>query len=600
MKLLSLQILGEAEHAWSSRRWEFAEQVTQLFGPNGCGKTPIVQSAMYALGYEVEFRDDILSNCTYVFLEILAGKKIYSIKRSFKRRNEFVVETQGQSPVSFSSQRDFSRFAFDLWRLDYPTVMDTQGQPTPLYSGLLLPIFYLDQNHGYTEAYYSPRRFVRDQYAEVMRALFGLAPKHAFDKKRAASEIRESLEYIDRAIFRIERDLETIVGKKAQRRSVEELDAEIDSTVQMLKSLSIGADFVEKIQVDRDDRLTNILRQQRHLSAEKSELESQVRGLAQIRHEIEIEADTLSLNEDARKVFASFEDICVNPTCGLFVRSSGTYGKSLLYLKDQIKDLNAVSEASNKRIQAISEGEKALAESAKRIKLETEQNVRKTPVEQLVFAASELTERLISLKSTRAEEGEARRLEGIYVDKLEERNRTQAKLAEMERSGGGLDIEVLRLRAKISERVRYWLEVLNTSNVGAEVAVDADFNVTFDGQRLNKFNGSTLTRLVLAVRTAIVELITSDRESVPQFFVLDAPRQHDIERVDFVRYIAELKKLSAMNQVQIIFSTSNFRYDLDDGDVEWVPTFPGEKHKMFLGVEQKPAAGENSQNNGTG
>lgn len=583
MRLLSLQIVGTADRSWSSQRWDFAREVTQIFGPNGCGKTPMVQSAMYALGYEVDFRDDIVERCEYVCLEVLVGEKKYSIKRSFKRRSEMIVETKGQQAVSFVSQRDFSRFIFDLWRLDYPTVTSTQADPTPLYSGLLLPIFYLDQNHGYTETYYYPKRFVRDQYAEVIRVLFGLAPKHPYDKKRASNELRETIEYVDRAILRIERDLGALKAEKSARRSLEDFDSDIESTVQMLESLSLSADVGEKMRVDRDDRLISILRQQRQISAERAELESRMRGMKHIRHEIEVETDTLSLNEAARRVFASFEDICTSPSCGLFVRSTSSYGKSLLYLRDQVKDLDAVSEAVATRIEELKVSESALANRAGEIKAEIERKETNTPVEQLVTAASELTTRLISLKSARAAEEEAQRLERAYVDRLDERNHTLAKLAEMERSGGGSDVEVLRLRSRIVERVSYWLAVLNTSNVGLEVSVDSDFGVTFDGQRLSKFNGSTLTRLVLSIRTAVAELLSSAGGGVPKFFVLDAPRQHDIERADFARYISELKQLSARNGLQIVFSTSNFRYELGENDGEWTPGFAGDKHEMFLG-----------------
>lgn len=583
MRLISLEIVGEGERAWSSLRWKFAEQVTQLFGPNGCGKTPIVQSAMYALGYEVEFRDDIVERCTYARLEVEAGERKYFISRSFKRRSETVVEVDGQAPVTFTSQKDFSKFLFQLWRLEFPTVTTTQNDPTSLYSGLLIPIFYLEQNHGYTEAYYSPKRFVRDQYAEVVRVLFGLAPKHAFDRKRAANELRDSIDYIDRAILRLERDLGDVLDKEIPRRTIDDLDSEIRSTIQVLESLSEGAGVVEKMQVDRDGRLTQIMRLQRELSEEKSDLESRLRGLRQIRHEIEVETDTLSLNEEARRVFASFEDICVSPNCGLFVRSSSSYGKSLLYLRDQIKDLDAVSAAGESRIKEILTRTAALTESANQIKKEFERDSKQTPLEQLVVAASELTERLVALKSSRAAEVEATRLEAAYVEKLDERSRAQSRLADMERGGGGQDVEILRIRARMAERIQYWLDVLNTSNVGVDVAVDSDFGVTFDGQRLAKFNGSTLTRLVLSIRTAVVELLTSNGDRVPQFILLDAPRQHDIERVDFASYVAELKKLAVRNNLQVIFSSSNFRYVPGDRDLEWEPNFPGEKHNMFLG-----------------
>ncbi|WP_206538740.1 hypothetical protein, partial [Aeromonas finlandensis] len=64
-----------------------------------------------------------------------------------------------------------------------------------------------------------------------------------------------------------------------------------------------------------------------------------VKGIAQLTHEINTEIDTLNLNEEARRVFLSFNEICGSSCCQLFNSSSNSYSKNLLYLKDQIKDL---------------------------------------------------------------------------------------------------------------------------------------------------------------------------------------------------------------------------------------------------------------------
>ena len=110
----------------------------------------------------------------------------------------------------------------------------------------------------------------------------------------------------------------------------------------------------EQINLEIDSRLGKLQLEERELLRERVDLNSRVHSFTQIRQEIEVEANTLSLNEEARRVFSSFDAICSNEGCGLFVRSSENYGKSLLYLKDQVKDLNRVSKSIEVKISSVS------------------------------------------------------------------------------------------------------------------------------------------------------------------------------------------------------------------------------------------------------
>jgi len=51
----------------------------------------------------------------------------------------------------------------------------------------------------------------------------------------------------------------------------------------------------------------------RRTKQQMRELQERIDGLASIRSEIETEIDTLGLNEESRRVFESFEDICPKP-----------------------------------------------------------------------------------------------------------------------------------------------------------------------------------------------------------------------------------------------------------------------------------------------
>lgn len=128
-----------------------------------------------------------------------------------------------------------------------------------------------------------------------------------------------------------------------------------------------------------------------------------------------------------------------------------------------------------------------------------------------------------------------------------------------------------------------WLDILNTSNVSRDVLIDSDFVPTFGGERLKSIKGSTLTRVILAVITACIKALMNDRKFSPRFYILDTPRQQDIDREDFERFIRELKLLSAGKAVQVIFSSTDYRYSVAEHDKDWKPVFPGDEYEMFLG-----------------
>jgi DNA repair exonuclease SbcCD ATPase subunit len=585
MKLIALQIVGVGELAWSSRRLVFGHRVTQLYGDNGSGKTPIVQSIAFALGYDVEYHLDILERADRVVLEVQVDGNPYVITRRIKSKFDVTVQNHAGDVAEFISEREFSRFLLALWGLEDPVLTTVRDLSTHIYSPQLLPLFYLDQNHGYAVDYYTTSKFIKNQYAEAMRLVFGLAPKNSCDKRRTRSELKDKLEYLDRAVVRLEKQIEELTEDLlgAPRRSAVEIESDLELAKTALEELRETQGGVQQIDVALENRIAQLQQQSNSLLREKSELEARVRGFSQIRHEIEVEADTLSLNEEARRVFSLFDAICANSGCGLFLRSSETYGKSLLYLKDQIKDLERTNGSHQRRLSILSEQLIRLRNEISVAQAERERASTKSTVGSLVEVVSELTERVIHLRRSKQIEIELSKVESAYVEKLDERARTQAHLTEMEGGGSAADLNLLKVRNAIAERIRFWLGILSSSNVSLDVHVDNDFNVTFGGQKITAYNGSTMTRVVLAIRTAAFELICRRDGSAPRFFILDTPRQQDIARADLATYIEQLQVLGSEHHAQIVLSTTNHRYDLGMSDVEWVPDFPGENHPMFLG-----------------
>ena len=75
MRLHALKIEGKKPNGWESAPLPFGLYITELFGPNGSGKTPIIQSVVHALGYPVKYRDDILAHCDAVALTLENSSK---------------------------------------------------------------------------------------------------------------------------------------------------------------------------------------------------------------------------------------------------------------------------------------------------------------------------------------------------------------------------------------------------------------------------------------------------------------------------------------------------------------------------------------------
>lgn len=584
MKLISLELSGDGENAWHSGKLEFGERITQLFGENGCGKTPIVQSIVYALGYKVEFRDDILEHCSRVVLEVAAQERKFVISRMMMGPFAVSVEEPGGISAEFINEREYSQFLFALWGLEDPIVTTVGDGPTRLYSAHILPLFYLDQDHGYADQYFTPSKFIKNQYAEAMRLIFGLGPRNSFDKRRIRRELGEKLDYLDRAIHRSEKEIsELTTDLPGPRRPATEVERELKASILSLESLRSNS-ATPNVESHLDANLANLEKSIRELSVERSGLEARVRGLVQIKQEIEIEADTLSLNEEARRVFSSFDTICGNENCGLFVRSSVSYGKSLLYLKDQVKDLDRINRLADLRIKEIDAQLVELEAEFAAAKAERSSQARDPTVAKLIDAVSQLTEKVIDLRRAMQIEIELDRVESEYVKRLEERSQVQDRLASLDGPAHGSDLELLRLRGALKERIQHWLAILRTSNVSFDVAVDPDFNVTFGDQKVSKFKGSTLTRIILAMRTAAFDLLIESKSSAPKFFILDTPRQQDISRDDLAHYISNLGEIASEHAAQVIYSTTNHRYPLGESDTEWVPEFPGGDHPMFLGA----------------
>lgn len=585
MKLLSLKVEPLGQNGWESPLLQFGQRTTLIYAKNGSGKTPIIQSLAASLGFPPKFREEILGKCAAITLHVESNGEPLTIRRVIGAKNsDFhgVLDFSGEKAEYFS-EGDFSVALFTALGLEPPRLVSNKGTAAQPYISTVLPVFYLNQGDGYTAAYKSPSPFIVDQFVEMVRFIFGLNPKHSFDIKKSIIEERAALEGQTRRIVGAQRVLENqslgIDCSAANEELLQRRSAELNSQIENLRE-SVDAKGTAS------SMLTELLRQKetqiRSKQNELSDLQNRVSGIETIRTEIDGEVKTLGLNEEARRVFTSFREICGMPNCGLFLGSTESYGKNLLYLRDQIKDLERNAVRAEMRIEQL---EIVLGElhAEQRMLANKLDSPTSTGVDQLVTAVQTLTKQFISAQS---ELGRILALkdERSKLLKLEqERDRIQDRIDSLS-STGRADNEYNKLRQQLRELAVKWMEILDTQNVSRNVDIDLELRFKFNGESLDLFSGSTKIRLVLAIHAALFEAYISEPSRPFRFLILDTPKQQELHTEDLANYLKELENLCAAKNAQLILSSTEYDHPTGPLDKRWLPGYKGPDHPMYLGT----------------
>lgn len=588
MRLKSLQIEPLGEGGWASPLLEFGHRTTMLFAPNGSGKSPLFRALASALGFPNNFRTDILEKCKAVVLYAESDGKPLTICRTIDATNEgfyATIDFDGEK-TEHHSQGTFSLALFQLLGLKPPRLVSTKGEEAQPYISTLLPVFYLIQGFGYSAAYRAPSSFIADQFAEMVRFAFGLNPKHSYEVKKTLIEEKIALEAQTRKIVAAQRVLEYQgkgvddgnANRAALQRTAENLTQQIDGLRASVDSKGAASSTLMELLRHKDI-------QTRARQLELFELQTRVAGIETIRAEIDGEIKTLGLNEEARRVFTSFQEICRVPNCGLFMGSTESYGKNLLYLKDQIKDLERNSQRAVIRAEQLEQRLEELG-AERRTLVDNLESTSTSGVDQLVTAVQALTRQLVGVQS------ELGRILGLKEErsklfKLErERDQIQDRIDGLSNTGRA-DHAFNQLRLTLRELTVKWMQTLETQNVSTNVDIDLNLRFTFGGETLEVIgsggSSSTTIRLVLAIHAALLEAYLSDRSRPFRFLILDTPKQEELHTADLARYLTELEKMCEANDAQLLFSSTEYDHPTGPKDRRWLPSYRGPDKPMFLG-----------------
>jgi len=585
LRLRSLKVEPLGQNGWESPLLEFGGRTTLIFARNGSGKTPIIQSLAASLGFPPRFRDEMFSKCAAVTLEAENGGEPFVIRRILGSNNRdfHATLTYRDEESEHFDEGSFSLALFGALGLEPPRLVSNKGEAAQPYISTVLPVFYLNQGDGYTAAYKSTNPFIVDQFVEMVRFVFGLNPKHSFDVKRSLIEEKAALEGQTRKIVAAQRVFEYqsrgVDDSLANQGVLERLATDLTAQIAALRD-SVDAKGTAS------SSLTEILRQKeqqiRSKQIELSDLQSRVSGIDAIRTEIEGEVKTLGLNEEARRVFSSFGEICNAPNCGLFIGSTESYGKNLLYLRDQLKDLDRNALRAEMRIEQLEEVLKD-QRAERQVLVDKLDSPATTGVDQLVTAVQALTKQLVEVQSEVGRIG-ALNEERSKLFKFEtERLRIQDRIESLSNSGRA-DIEFNKLRLQLRELAVKWMDILDTKNVSRNVEVDLELRFKFAGESLDLFSGSTKIRLVLAIHAALFEAYVSEPSRPFRFLILDTPKQQELHTEDLAKYVTQLENLCAAKDAQLILSSTEYDHPTGQQDKRWLPMYKGPDHPMYLGT----------------
>lgn len=588
MRFESLEFFARSSTGWRSGELKFGKTITQLFAANGSGKTPLIQSILFCLGMEIHFREDVIRNCRMIRLKALFAGTVVSFERLLTDQFDITIKFQDNTEERFYNEENFSRYMLKKLNLRDDRLLTNGNTPTIPYFSAILPLFYLDQDQGYSD-YYVPARqgFIKSQFSEMMRLVIGLPPQSAYDKRKQAIDVKKELEYLDRTIVDSQRLLERLrQDLPSPTRKPEEIELLISNSKARLDELKTSKDIKSESLSSLDYLISSWRKQHHELSAEEASLESKVRSSVQIRDEIQSEIETLKLNEEARHAFTSFTDICSAPSCGMFLASADSYGKSLLYLRDQIKDLEITTASNIQKAEAISIQKTTIERQISDLGQKRGIAERESGVEIFIEAISQIASEIFELQ---LEKGKLEKLDTQkerHLKLLNQRDRSLS-IEESLKPAREQSPDILRFRMDLADKMAKWLDILKSKNISRDIRIDSDLKPVLGTEKIGIIKGSSKARTVLAFHGALFEICTSDPDSPFRTLIFDTPRQQEIHWEDLDAYIKELKVIAKKNNAQVIFSTTSYRYEVDPvSDAEWLPGFEGFEQPMYLGTAQ--------------
>lgn len=594
MTLEALELLPRGADGWGSGLLTFGERTTLLLGPNGAGKTPIIKALSYALGHPVELPPLVRDRCASVRLRLGTREGAFQLERQLTPSGVEATGTDTQgSMVVLRDERALSEWVLPKLDVSLRPLSGKNGEKVAPYVSVAGPMFLVGQDTGWTTLYvpFESSNFVKDQREEVMRWMLDVPAKHrATDKseflaaKVALAGTQEQIAFKRRGLEELQRELGEDRAADAAARLQERcsgLEADLARAYSVLEGLSETESVIDVRLREADQRREQVA----YKLANAKRRQSQV---LDVRAEVNAELGALEQNEVAADAFRAF---CGNENCQFFRKPEESYGRRILYLKDQLKDFEPSAGEIERELavlqQQLSAAEASVQEAAEEKKKSLERGAGGPAVAAVQAMTRELADIGVRLDRLARIARERRQLDALINQEL----RARENVTELKPTRGGSrdNTRLLDARQHLAATFKEWMLALHTPNVPADASFDEELRLTIGGERFgtkSSHSGSTRTRIILAFHAAMVETSLLMGGVHPRLLVLDAPRQHELDATDLRSYITRFYEMSAKQTqpVQLVFSASDPAIiSKAHVDAIWEPLFKFEEGRRFLG-----------------
>ena len=543
----------------------------------------------------MELPPDVLARCEYAQTTITVDGSLVTLTRRLGPDFELRVD-DGSERKTFTSQAKYTKWFIHLLSEVSPTLTTKQNQPAELYPTVLLPALWVDQDHGWTTDYWTPanRNFIQDQRLEVIRHLVGLQPRHPFRSRTEFDDAKESLDRIEHTIemqrFIVERLRRNEELSEDEEPGLSERSRHLRSE---LESNSVAIEAIRSATALYDRDIVTLEAQRSDLTDRVNVLNKQKTQLSLVFFELEGEEDILTANVQATDLLRQF---CGRDGCQMFTTSERSFGRSLLFLKDQIKDLKASDQDLSRDAEATGGQIESVEAALKSKRNERDQAIMASPQAQVLGKLDTLTKELVEveLRLAKFEQYAAERQK--FERLLDQREQAVARVAETRPRSVRRTDAVGDARQMLSDAMQQWLITLGTQNTSA-AHFDADFTLFVDGVKFattTHQSGSTRTRIVLAFHAALLEVSLARGGNHPGWLLFDTPKQHELSQTDFDAYTNQLQRVAAQypRRVQVVFSVADLKTQFQVGDEVWQPTFTINGNPRFLGPVNQTRDGQ--------
>ncbi|HYX32755.1 MAG TPA: AAA family ATPase [Oligoflexus sp.] len=575
------------EGGWESERITFAEDFTIFGGENGSGKTPMLEGMGFALGYPLELPPEIIENCAAARLKVEINNVEYVIERLIEADFEVTVSGESIKTKKFTSSREFSDWILGQLDISMPTLTTKNSGKSLPYISTVFPLFWASQS-SWTDVYQPLKNqdFISNQRTEALRLIFGLAPAKAHNEKEEYERCKDDLS-VTEDLIRKKRSVIKEIKTRMETRDIPDVE-DLDSNIQALKN-SIAAIRSEIIDLrsPTDDR--DVRTQEERCSVYRQMIAERESRLAQMKRAavgLGTEADILRANELATDQFRLF---CGSSSCSMFENVKQAYGKRLLYLRDQLKDLDFAENSLS--IEIVEYKKKLSQEEAELVKVKENRKLimMTNDANSLIDEMSRRTLRLESLVVFRSQASQLRNEQSELNRLFNVKGSLEEKKRSLKPSGRKSNDDRLKDGvALFQESLSRWLQILSTPNISSGPDVNNMFGFSLNQAefRADSYQkGSTRSRIVLAHYAAVFETAMKLGGPHPQVMFFDSPRQHEIDDADLRRYFKELRDLkSRMNStLQVVFSNKKKIITPTKTDLSYMPRYVFGEENRYLG-----------------